>query len=50
MTVYTTIILILFVASLAVQFVMSLEKKCFTLSALFAFELLAFAHLAKVLM
>ena len=50
MTTFTLIILILFVAALAFQFVASIEKECFSLAGLFAFEIMAFAYLAKVLM
>ena len=50
MTTFTLIILILFVGALAFQFVASIEKECFGLMFLFAFEILAFAYLAKVLM
>ena len=44
------IILILFVAALAFQFVASIEKECYGLMFLFAFEILAFAYLAQQLM
>ena len=50
MTTFTLIILILFVAALAFQFVASIEKECFSLMFLFGFEIMAFAYLAKVLM
>lgn len=50
MTTFTLIILILFVAALAYQFVAAIEKECFGLAFLFTFEILAFAYLAKVLM
>ena len=50
MTTFTLIILILFVGVLAFQFVASIEKECFGLMFLFAFEIIAFAYLAKVLM
>lgn len=50
MTAFTMIILILFVGTLAFQFVASIEKNCLGLAALFAFEIMAFAYLAKVLM
>lgn len=50
MTTFTMIILILFVGALAFQFVASIEKNCLGLAVLFAFEIMAFAYLAKVLM
>lgn len=50
MTTFTMIILILFVTALAFQFVASIEKDCLGLSALFAFEIMAFGYLARVLM
>ena len=50
MTTFTMIILIMFVTALAFQFVASIEKKCFGLMFLFAFEIIAFAYLVKVLM
>ena len=50
MTTFTLIILILFVAVLAFQFMMAVERDCLGLAGLFAFELIAFAYLAKVLM
>lgn len=46
MTTFDTIILILFVIALAFQFVASVEKKCFSLMFLFAFEIAAFAYLS----
>ena len=50
MTTFTMIILILFVAALAFQFVASIEKECFGLAFLFGFEICAFAYLAQQLM
>ena len=50
MTTFTMIILILFVGALAFQFVAAIERNCFGLAVLFAFEIVAFAYLAKVLM
>jgi hypothetical protein len=44
------IILILFVGALATQFVAAIERDCLGLAVLFAFEIMAFAYLAKVLM
>lgn len=50
MTTFTLIILVLFVAVLAFQFMIAIERDCLGLAGLFAFEILAFAYLAKVLM
>lgn len=50
MTIFTTIILILFVAVLVFQFMIAIERDCLGLASLFAFEIMAFAYLAKVLM
>ena len=50
MTTFTMIILIMFVGALSAQFVASIEKECYGLMFLFAFEILAFAHLATTLM
>lgn len=50
MTTFTMIILILFVGVLAYQFVAAIERECFGLMFLFAFEIMAFAYLAKTLM
>ena len=50
MTTFTMIILILFVSALAFQFVAAIEKDCPGLACLFAFEIIAFAYLAKALM
>ena len=50
MTTFTLIILVLFVAALAFQFVIAVERNCLGLASLFAFEIIAFAYLAKVLM
>ena len=50
MTTFTLIILILFVGVLAFQFVSAIEKDCLGLATMFAFEIIAFAYLAKVLM
>ena len=44
------IILVAFIAALAFQFMMAIERNCLGLAILFAFEILAFAYLAKVLM
>ena len=50
MTTFTMIILTLFIAALAFQFMMAVECDCLGLVGLFAFEILAFAYLATVLM
>ena len=50
MTTFTMIILILFVGTLAFQFVSAIEKNCLGLALRFGFEILAFAYLAKILM
>ena len=50
MTIFTTIILILFVAVLVFQFMIAIERDCLGLAGLFAFEIMAFAYLAKMLM
>ena len=49
MTTFTLIILVLFVAALAFQFMIAIERDCLSLAGLFAFEIIAFAYLAKVL-
>ena len=50
MTIFTTIILIAFVGVLVAQFITAIERDCLSLAGLFAFELIAFAYFAKVLM
>ena len=50
MTTFTTIILALFIAALAFQFVAAIELDCVGMAAVYGFEILAFAYLAKVLM
>lgn len=50
MTTFIIIILILFVGALAFQFVAAVEKNCFSLMFLFAFEIIAFAYLARTIM
>lgn len=50
MTTFTMIILVLFVVTLAFQFIVATEMDCLGLAGLFAFEIMAFAYLAKVLM
>ena len=49
MTVFTTIILIAFVGVLVAQFVAAIELDCVGMAIVYAFEILAFAYLAKVL-
>lgn len=50
MATFTLIILVLFVAALAFQFITAIEHDCLGLAMMFAFEIMAFAYLAKVLM
>lgn len=50
MTTFSIIILILFVSVQSLQFVAAVERNCFGLAGLFAFEIMAFAYLAKALM
>ena len=50
MTIFTTIILIAFVGVLVAQFVAAVELDCVGMAIVYAFEILAFAYLAKVLM
>lgn len=50
MTTFTLIIMVLFATVLAFQFMMAVERDYLGLAGLFAFELIAFAYLAKVLM
>ena len=50
MTIFTMIILILFVAVLVFQFMIAIARDCLGLAGLFAFEIMAFAYLAKMLM
>ena len=50
MTTFNLVIIVIFVICLVAQFGMAVEKGCNWLSALFAFEIVAFAYLAKVLM
>ena len=50
MTTFNLILTIIFVVCLVGQFMMAIEKNCNWLSTLFAFEIIAFAYLAKVLM
>ena len=50
MTTFQIIILVMFVMALSAQFVVAIERKCFGLAGLFAFEVVAFAYLAQVLM
>lgn len=50
MNTFAVIILILFVSVQSLQFVAAVERNCFGLAGLFAFEIMAFAYLAKALM
>ena len=50
MTIFTTIILIAFVGVLVAQFGAAIELNCVGMAIVYAFEILAFAYLAKVLM
>ena len=50
MTTFQLIVLIAYVAILAWKFVVALDRECFGLAGLFAFEIMAFAYLARVLM
>ena len=50
MTTFTMIILTMFIASLAFQFMVAIERNCLGLAGLFAFEIMAFVYLARVLM
>ena len=50
MTIFTTIILIAFVGVLVAQFVAAIELDCVGMAIVYAFEILAFAYLAQVLM
>ena len=50
MTVFTTIILIAFVGVLVAQFVAAIELECVGMAVVYAFEIVTFAYLAKVLM
>jgi hypothetical protein len=50
MTTFNLVITIIFVVCLVSQFMAAIEKRCNWLSVLFAFEIIAFAYLAKVLM
>ena len=50
MTTFNLVIIIMFVSLLVGQFLASIEKKCGWLSWVFAFEIIAFTYLARVLM
>ena len=50
MTTFQLIILIAYVAILSWKFVVAIDRECFGLAGVFAFEIMAFAYLAKVLM
>ena len=49
MTIFTTIILIVFVVMLVGQFVAAIELDCVGMAVVYGFEIMAFAYLAKVL-
>ena len=50
MSAFTIVILVLFVAMLAYQFVAAIDRDCTGLSIMFAAEIIMFAYLAKILM
>ena len=50
MTTFQLIILIAYVVILVWKFVVTIDRECFGLAGVFAFEIMAFAYLAKVLM
>lgn len=50
MTTFQIVILMIFVIALCSQFVVAIERERFGLSIVFAFEIIAFVYLAKVLM
>ena len=50
MTIFTFIILIAFVGALVGQFGAAIERDCLGPAVVFAFEVVAFAYLAQVLM
>ena len=50
MTTFTLIILIVFVGALVAQLGAAIERDCLGPAVVFAFEIMAFAYLAKVLM
>lgn len=50
MTTFQIIVLVMFVMALSAQFVAAIERECFGLSTMFAFEIVAFAYLANALM
>lgn len=50
MTTFQIVILMIFVTTLSAQFVIAIEHERFGLSIVFAFEIIAFVYLAKVLM
>ena len=49
MTTFQIIILVMFVMALSGQFVAAIERNCLGLAGLFAFEIVTFAYLVKVL-
>lgn len=50
MTTFQIVVLVMFVIALSAQFVAAIERECFGLSIMFAFEIMAFVYLAKILM
>ena len=50
MTTFQIVVLMIFVTTLSAQFVAAIEREHFGLSIVFAFEIIAFVYLAKVLM
>ena len=50
MTTFTLIILIALILSMVGKFAAAVERGCFKLAGLFAFEICAFAYLARILM
>lgn len=50
MTTFQIVVLVMFVITLSAQFVAAIERECFGPSIMFAFEIMAFVYLAKILM
>ena len=50
MSIFTTIILVLFVGMLSYQFVGAIDRECYGLSVMFALEIIFFTYLVKTLM
>lgn len=49
MSIFTTIILVLFVGMLSYQFVGAIDRECYGLSVMFALEIIFFIYLIKTL-